>query len=88
MWYVYLLRCDDGSLYCGITTDLDRRVEEHNRGRGSKYTRGRTPVELVYSETVENRGAASKREYEIKHLDRAGKEALVRKQTDRGARSR
>lgn len=77
MWYVYLLRCSDDSLYCGITTDLDRRVEEHNRGEGAKYTRGRTPVELVYHETAEDRGAAAQREYEIKQMDRSGKEKLI-----------
>lgn len=77
MWHVYLLRCADGTLYCGITTDLERRVAEHARGDGARYTRGRRPVELVYSETAEDRSAAARREYEIKQLRKAAKEALV-----------
>lgn len=77
MWHVYLLRCADGTLYCGITTDLERRVAEHARGDGARYTRGRRPVELVYSETAEDRSAAARREYEIKQMRKAAKEALV-----------
>lgn len=77
MWYVYLLRCDDGSFYCGITTDLERRTEEHNRGRGAKYTRSRTPVEVIYVEPAEDRSSALRREYAIKQMPRAEKEALV-----------
>jgi len=76
MWHVYLLRCADGTLYCGITTDLERRVAEHNRGDGARYTRGRRPVELVYAETAADRSEAARREYEIKQMGRTQKEAL------------
>lgn len=75
--YVYVLECADGSLYTGYTTDLERRIGEHNDGTGAKYTRGRTPVELVYTERFESRSAAMSREYAIKRLSRAEKEALV-----------
>lgn len=69
IWFVYILRCADGTLYTGITTDLARRVEEHNTGKaGARYTRSRRPVVLVYSEVVENRSEASKREHAIKKL--------------------
>jgi len=77
MWTIYLLRCDDDTLYCGITTDLDRRTQEHNQKTGAKYTRSRTPVEVVYAEKVADRGAALRREYAIKQMSRAEKEALV-----------
>ena len=82
--YVYMLRCADKSLYTGYTTDPDRRVAEHNAGDGAKYTRGRTPVELVYLECYDSRSAAMSREYEIKQLRRAEKRRLVdrRKPTD------
>lgn len=75
--YVYVLECADGSLYTGYTTDLERRIGEHNDGTGAKYTRGRTPVELVYTERFESRSAAMSREYAIKRLSRAEKETLV-----------
>ncbi|MFP9061813.1 GIY-YIG nuclease family protein [Natrialbaceae archaeon A-chndr2] len=74
---VYVLECADGSLYTGYTTDLERRVDEHNRGVGAKYTRGRTPVEVVYSERYESKSAAMSREYAIKQLTRVQKERLV-----------
>jgi putative endonuclease len=77
MWYVYLVRCDDDTLYCGITTDLDRRIEEHNAGEGAKYTRGRGPVTLVYFERAEDRVEASRREHEIKQMRRSEKEDLL-----------
>ena len=73
MVYVYLLRCSDGSLYCGWTNELERRLVAHNSGKGAKYTRGRRPVELVYTEEYESKSAAMKREYEIKQLSRAEK---------------
>ena len=77
-WHVYLLRCIDGSLYAGITTDLDRRLAEHNAGAaGAKYTRARRPVLLVWSETAADRGAASRREYALRRLSRQQKEALI-----------
>ena len=75
--YVYILRCADDTLYTGYTTDPDRRVAEHNAGEGAKYTRGRTPVELVYLERYDSRSAAMSREYEIKQLRRPEKRRLV-----------
>ena len=75
--WVYILECDDSSFYTGYTTDVERRVSEHDRGEGAKYTRGRTPVELVYTEEFDSRSAAMSREYEIKQLSRAEKERLV-----------
>lgn len=75
--YVYILECADGTLYTGYTTDVERRVEEHDSGEGAKYTRGRTPVDLVYNERFEDRSSAMRREYEIKELSRAQKERLV-----------
>ena len=67
-YFVYMLRCADDTLYTGITTDLERRVDEHNNSvKGAKYTRARRPVSLVYSEELESRSEASKREYFIKH---------------------
>lgn len=77
-WHVYLLRCADGTLYTGITTDVTRRVEEHNSGRarGARYTAGRRPVVLAYSEMAEGRSEAARREAAIKKLDLAAKLAL------------
>lgn len=76
-WTVYMLRCSDGSLYTGCTNDMFRRLEAHRRGKGAKYTRSRLPVELVYQETAENRSAALRREFAIKHLSRMQKLALL-----------
>jgi putative endonuclease len=76
-WRVYLLRCRDGSLYAGVTNDLARRLERHAEGKGARYTRSRLPVALVYEERASGRGAALRREAELKRLDRAGKLALV-----------
>lgn len=78
-WKLYILRCGDGSLYTGITTDLEKRLEAHRIGRGAKYTRGRGPLELVYQEECGDHSAALKRELEIKALPREQKERLVRK---------
>ena len=75
--YVYMLSCADESLYTGYTTDVEQRVDEHNAGKGAKYTRGRTPVEVVHIEAFDTRSAAMSREYEIKQLSRAEKERLV-----------
>jgi len=75
--YVYVLRCADDSYYTGYTTDPDRRLAEHNAGEGAKYTRGRTPVELVYLEKHDSKSDAMSREYEIKQLRRREKEQLV-----------
>ncbi len=67
IYYVYIVQCVDDTLYTGIATELERRIEEHNNSdRGAKYTRARRPVKLVYKEAFPNRSAASKREYEIK----------------------
>jgi putative endonuclease len=80
---VYLLRCADDSLYCGITTDLERRVAEHGEGRGARYTRPRRPVELVWWEEAPDRSAAASREHAVKALDKGSKEALVEREGDR-----
>lgn len=78
-WHIYILRCADNTLYTGITTDIRRRVSEHNRGQaGAKYTKAKRPVTLAYSEAVPNRSAALKREAEIKKLSKQQKENLTR----------
>jgi putative endonuclease len=80
MWFVYIVRCADGTLYTGITKDVTRRVAEQNASGlpGAIYTRGRRPVELVYTEVLASHSAAARREYAIKHMTRQGKDALVR----------
>ncbi len=81
--YTYILRCADGSLYCGWTNDLDKRLKSHNDGTGSKYTRTRLPVELLYYESFETKQEAMSREYHIKRLSRAEKLSLIdRKQAE------
>ena len=75
--YVYVLRCADDTLCTGYTTDVSRRVTEHNSGTGAKYTRGRTPVELVHVESFDSQSAAMRREHAIKQLDRDSKESLL-----------
>jgi putative endonuclease len=77
-WFCYLLECADGTLYCGITNDLDKRLAAHNAGAGAKYTRSRTPVELVFSEDCGDRSRAARRESQIKNWGRAAKLELVR----------
>lgn len=77
MWHVYLLECGDGTLYCGITNDLARRLASHEAGKGARYTRGRGPLRLVWSEERGTRGAALRREREVKSLPRSRKLALV-----------
>lgn len=84
MYHVYVLECADGTFYTGFTTDVERRVAEHNAGEGAKYTRGRTPVELRHVESFESRGAALSREHEIKSLRREEKAALVADSTSLG----
>ena len=79
-WYVYILRCGDGTLYTGITDNVPRRLAVHRSGRGAKYTRGRGPLELVYTEQVPDKSAALKREIQIKRLRRAEKERLIKSQ--------
>ena len=76
-WCVYILRCGDGSLYTGVTNNLEERLDAHNRGTGAKYTRSRLPVELVYQEPAADKGSALSREHAIKQLPRAGKQKLV-----------
>ncbi len=75
-WVVYVLECGDATLYTGITNDLARRVAQHEKGAGAKYTRGRGPLKVVYLEKQADRATASKREIEIKALSRAEKRAL------------
>ena len=75
--YVYVLRCADDTLYTGYTTDVERRVAEHDAGEGAKYTRGRTPVELRHVESFDSKSAALSREHEIKSLSRAEKDRLI-----------
>lgn len=77
-YFIYILKCSDDTLYTGITTDIQRRIDEHNNSlKGAKYTKLRRPVELVYSEESENRSSASKREYAIKKLSRKEKLELI-----------
>lgn len=76
-WYVYILQCSDGTFYTGSSNNLEKRVLSHNTGRGAKYTRGRSPVLLLYSEKTIDKSAALKREIEIKKLSREGKKELV-----------
>lgn len=78
--YTYILRCADGTYYCGWTNNLDRRLKVHNEGKGAKYTRSRRPVALVYYEAFSTKEEAMRREYEIKQLPRKKKEELIFKQ--------
>lgn len=78
-WFVYILRCSDNTLYTGVTTDIARRLQEHNQGsQGAKYTRARRPVELVYQEPAADRSAAQQREYHIRRMSAAQKRDLIR----------
>jgi putative endonuclease len=79
IWYAYLVRCKDNSLYCGTTNNIERRVHVHNTRTAAKYTAGRTPVVLVYTEKCGTQSAACAREYVIKHLTKKRKEKLVAK---------
>jgi putative endonuclease len=76
-WFVYLLRCSDGSLYCGVTNNVERRVAKHSSGKGSKYTRSRLPVELAWQSSTTDRSTALKAEYYIKQQSKAAKELLA-----------
>ncbi len=78
IWYLYILRCGDDSLYTGITTDVARRFAAHCSGKGAKYTRGRGPLELVYQESCGTHSQALKRELQIKALEREEKLRLIR----------
>ena len=80
MNYTYTVKCCDNTLYTGWTTDLDRRIEAHNSGKGAKYTRSRRPVELIYAERFDTKQEAMRREWEIKQLSREEKLRLAGKQ--------
>ena len=80
MTYTYIVKCCDNTLYTGWTTDLDRRIEAHNSGKGAKYTRSRRPVELIYAERFDTKQEAMRREWEIKQLSREEKLRLAGKQ--------
>ena len=77
-WYLYILRCKDDTLYTGITTDVEKRLEAHRSGKGAKYTRGRSPLELVYRESCSSHSDALKREHQVKMLTREEKQNLIR----------
>lgn len=79
MWFVYIIKCSDNTLYTGITNDLKRRVNEHNNKIGAKYTRGRIPVKPVYTEKHKTKSGALKREIQIKRLKRTKKLELINK---------
>lgn len=82
MWYVYIIKCSDGSLYTGVTTDIKRRIDEHNAKKAARYTQGRTPVTLAYNEKRPNRSEALKREAEIKSWPRNKKLSLIKEDHD------
>lgn len=78
IWFVYMVRCSDGTLYTGITKDLEKRIATHNSGKnGARYTRSRRPVRLVYSEQAESKAAAARLEFQIKKLKRSKKNNLI-----------
>ncbi len=83
-YYTYIVRCRDGTLYTGYTTDIEKRIEAHNSGKGAKYTRSRGPVKLVYSEEYKTKEEAMSREWHIKRLTKEKKEELIneRNKTD------
>lgn len=76
--YVYILECSDGSYYTGYTNNLEKRIERHQAGKGAKYTRGRTPVQLLYSKEYELKTDAMQEEYRIKQLSREQKEQIIK----------
>ena len=78
VWHLYILRCGDGTLYTGITTDVEKRLEAHRSGKGAKYTRGRGPLELIYREKCGSHSDALKRELFVKKMGREQKEILIR----------
>ena len=77
VWYLYILKCSDGSLYTGVTPNLQRRTKSHNNGSGGRYTRCRLPVSLIYSESYSTKSEALKRELQVKGWSRAKKESLI-----------
>lgn len=80
LWFVYIVRCADNTLYTGCTNDLEHRLLAHNSDKGAQYTKGRGPVELVYTEAVSSRSEAQAREYQMKRLSRKQKLQLVRQE--------
>ena len=78
MWHVYIVQCSDGSLYTGITTDVSRRIKEHNSGKGSRYTRIRMPVKILCKENYQSRSKALKREIQIKTFSKQEKFSLIK----------
>jgi putative endonuclease len=81
VWFVYLIQCADRSLYCGISTDVGKRLAAHNLGKGAKYTRSRTPVELLATSSALTRSDALKLEYRIKKMPAGSKRTILEKQT-------
>lgn len=81
IWVVYIVECSDGTLYTGITTHIGKRLEKHNSGKGAKYTRSRTPVNLVYCKEYENKSLASKEEWRIKQLTKEEKLDIINEQS-------
>jgi len=81
MWHLYLIRCNDGSLYTGITTDVQRRLTDHQNSRGARRLRGRGPLELVFSQQIGDRSLAQQLEWQIKRWSKTEKERLVRGET-------
>lgn len=77
MFYIYMVRCKDGTLYTGFTNDVEARIRTHNEGKGARYTRGRLPVALAYTESYTDKSSALRREYEIKQYPRQKKEQLI-----------
>lgn len=82
MWFVYLVRCRDGTLYTGVARDVERRLEQHNTGRGARYTRGRGPVVMVAASRAMEKRAAHRLEWAVKQLPRRRKAAAVRTRDD------
>ncbi|MBQ6719305.1 MAG: GIY-YIG nuclease family protein [Oscillospiraceae bacterium] len=82
IWYLYILRCGDDTLYTGITTDVEKRLAAHRSGKGAKYTRGRQPLELVYRECCATHSDALKRELAVKKCSRQEKEMLIRQYSE------
>ena len=78
LWYIYLIRCANGDLYTGISTDVERRFHEHAKNKGAKRLRGQGPLELMFSASVGDRSSAQKMEFQIKKLSRQKKEALIK----------
>lgn len=77
MWWVYVLRCSDGSLYCGISNDVEKRLRVHNAGKGSRYVRSRRPARLVFSSPFASKSEALKEEYRFKQLSKKKKEEII-----------